>query len=118
MRCKSGIVCSVLLSTPKRMREEQRGKEIDTKICKGLPVGLSEISLFSLSKRRLRSGLTAMYKYLHGEKMLAIKGLSNLEGGKKGVGVTDWKLKLDKFILEMKHEFQEERWLSREQSQT
>lgn len=65
-----------------------------------------------------RSDLTAMYKYLHGEKMLAIKGLSNLEGGKKGVGVTDWKLKLDKFILEMKHEFQEGRWLSREQSQT
>lgn len=77
-------------------------------------MGISVSSLFSLSKRRLRGDLIAVYKYLHGERMPATKGVSNL-AEKTRVGVTDWKLKLDKFVLETKHEFQQGGWLTGKQ---
>ena len=45
--------------------------------------------------------------------MSATKEVSNL-AEKNRVGGTDWKLKLDKFLLETKDEFQQGGWLTRE----
>lgn len=80
VRHLSRRTCSVLLKHLKGFWKSKEGRKY-IQIFGELPIGLSALSVHLVNnnrKKRLKSDLAAMCKYLHGEKMPVLEGLSNL----------------------------------------
>lgn len=83
VRHLSRRTCSILLKHLKGCWKSKEGRKY-IQIFGELPIGLSALSVYLVKKKkRLKSDLAAMCKYLHGEKMPVAEGLSNLVGKKE-----------------------------------